>query len=339
MKRVTIVLLSSIIIVMACGKKTSEPRYEPGSKEYDFFKTLSEKAPILNPNESNELISTKEFSIYTADIMPVVYMRWSRSANSLDKISSERVLSFVHQVAAMEAEKKLMLAAAQQNNITVIEDTVQAELQKIYAHAGGEEAYLKRIETQGISPDFFKNDIRDRLTVQKYLDDMVYGQIEVTEEELRKTYGEDKTATVRHILLKTQNKSDSEKQEILGKTEEILARARGGEDFAGLAKQYSEDEGSKNKGGLYENFERGRMVKPFEEASFNLPIGSISDPVETTYGYHIIQIISRSKETRPFEQVKNEIDRKLNANKKREAYRNMLDSLKEEYEYKELFTA
>ena len=94
------------------------------------------------------------------------------------------------------------------------------------------------------------------------------------------------------------------KEEVRKKAEGILAEVKGGKDFGKLAQQYSEDPGSKDRGGLYENFERGQMVKPFEDASFNLPIGSISDLVETQYGYHIIKVISRQKGDESLDQVR-----------------------------------
>ena len=71
--------------------------------------------------------------------------------------------------------------------------------------------------------------------------------------------------------------------------EDILKRARSGEDFAKLAKEYSEDPGSKDNGGEY-IFPRGQMVPEFEAAAFSLNTNQISDIVTTQYGYHIIKL-------------------------------------------------
>ena len=79
------------------------------------------------------------------------------------------------------------------------------------------------------------------------------------------------------------------------KAEEILNRVKGGEDFAAVAKEASEDPGSKDKGGLYENVRMGQMVKPFEDAAMSVQPGEIvPDLVETDFGYHIIKLEAKN---------------------------------------------
>ena len=151
--------------------------------------------------------------------------------------------------------------------------------------------------------------------------------------DVRKAYDEaaktDQTASVRHILFLTQGKTDAEKAEIRTKAEGVLAKAQAGEDFVELVKQYSEDPGSKDNGGLYENFARGQMVKPFEDASFSLPVGGLSGLVETSFGYHIIKIVERKKESRTFEEARAEIESRLQQAKQGTLVQDTVQALKD----------
>jgi len=72
------------------------------------------------------------------------------------------------------------------------------------------------------------------------------------------------------------------------------------------------------------------MVKPFEDAAFTVPIGEISDIVETNYGYHIIQVVDRKKETRPLEEVRAELEDTLKQTRQADAFQIHMDKLKED---------
>jgi parvulin-like peptidyl-prolyl isomerase len=114
----------------------------------------------------------------------------------------------------------------------------------------------------------------------------------------------------------------------------ILERAKAGEDFAELAKEYSEDPGSKQNGGLYQDFARGVMVKPFEEAAFGVPIGEVSDIVETQFGFHILKIEGRKKEDKPFEEVKDQLRARTEQLNRNKVYFEYIEELRETADYK-----
>ncbi|HXJ03454.1 MAG TPA: peptidylprolyl isomerase [Candidatus Acidoferrum sp.] len=113
---------------------------------------------------------------------------------------------------------------------------------------------------------------------------------------------------VQHILLMTVGKTDAEVEEIKKKAQDILNQAKKGANFEDLAKKYSEDPGTKDKGGDLGWIVQGQTVAEFEKVAFSLPKGSISDLVKTQYGFHIIKIIDKeTAHTKTFDEVKDTI--------------------------------
>jgi peptidyl-prolyl cis-trans isomerase D len=117
----------------------------------------------------------------------------------------------------------------------------------------------------------------------------------------------------RHILFSYPPNSTTEDKAKLRETASgILTRARAGEDFAALATKYSQDTGTAPKGGDLGFFPRGRMVKPFEEAAFNLSAGAMSDLVESQFGLHIIKAEEvQAEHERPLDEVRTEVRQEL----------------------------
>ncbi|MDT2246237.1 peptidylprolyl isomerase [Paenibacillus larvae] len=127
---------------------------------------------------------------------------------------------------------------------------------------------------------------------------------------------------VSHILigLKDQEGKDlRNKDEAKTRALEVKGKLEKGEDFAALAKEYSDDPGSKDKGGKYEKVDYSQMmqfVEPFKQAAWSLEENKISDPVETDYGYHIMKVENRKKQT--YDEVKDQIRSQLSQKKMRD---------------------
>jgi peptidyl-prolyl cis-trans isomerase C len=114
---------------------------------------------------------------------------------------------------------------------------------------------------------------------------------------------------LRHILIQVApTASPADKQKARQKAEEVLKKVKGGEDFAKLAAQYSDDPGSKDRGGEL-TIARGQAGSQFDAAAFALKKpNDVSDLVESRFGYHIIQLLDKQPpSTVPFEQVKERI--------------------------------
>ena len=113
---------------------------------------------------------------------------------------------------------------------------------------------------------------------------------------------------VQHILFRTAGRPDAEVEEIKKRAEDVLQQARKGAKFDELAKKYSEDPGSKDKGGDLSWIRQGQTVPEFEKTAFSLAPGQISDLVKTEYGFHIIKVLEKqTAHTKPFDEVKDSL--------------------------------
>lgn len=124
--------------------------------------------------------------------------------------------------------------------------------------------------------------------------------------------------TASHILIRFKGsgvpakpgEKDLTEEEALAKAQSLRKRILAGEDFSKLATAESDDTQSAQNGGLLgEPFSRGRMVPAFEEVAFKLPVGEVSEPVKTQFGYHLIKVTKH--ETKPFDQMKAGIEQRL----------------------------
>ncbi len=138
---------------------------------------------------------------------------------------------------------------------------------------------------------------------------------QISDDELRLQYQQNiqqyqlpNRVHVQHILLMTVGKTDAEVEEIRQKAEDVLKQAKKGAKFEDLAKKYSEDPGTKDKGGDLGWITQGQTVPEFEKTAFGLEKGRISDLVKTQYGFHIIKVLDKENaHTKPFEEVKDSI--------------------------------
>ena len=132
-------------------------------------------------------------------------------------------------------------------------------------------------------------------------------------EQTKRQYTDPEERRASHILLTIKSDADAAAQQlVLDKANELLAEIRQGSDFAALATAHSQDPGSSAKGGDLGVITPGAMVKPFEEAVLALTEGEVSDPVKTTYGYHLIKLTALVPEKiRSFEDARQGVETQL----------------------------
>src|SRR5438874_2702130 len=159
--------------------------------------------------------------------------------------------------------------------------------------------------------------------------------VQISDDELKIKYQQDiqqyqvaNRVHVQHILFMTVGKPDAEVDEIKKRAEDVLKQAKKGAKFDELAKKYSEDPGTKDKGGDLGWIVQGQTVPEFEKAAFSLSPGSISDLVKTQYGFHIITVLEKeTAHTKPFDEVKDSIRAPMLATKADEEASKVADNL------------
>ncbi len=157
-------------------------------------------------------------------------------------------------------------------------------------------------------------------------------QVEVTEEEIESyyrdhqdLYGVPEQRRVAHILIAVEGEDEEAARK---KAEEVYAKLKSGEDFAALAKEYSDDPGSASQGGDLGYIEKGVLDPEFDEVAFSLGQGEVSEPVRTAFGYHIIRVEEiKPGHIKPLDEVRSEVERELRIEKAQKRYLDELERL------------
>jgi peptidyl-prolyl cis-trans isomerase C len=184
-------------------------------------------------------------------------------------------------------------------------DDTEKYITEMKKRFGSDTVFEAQVKSTGMSMDQFRKRANDQNVCELVLERELKPSIKITDADVKKFYDENPSkfeepeqVRAAHILIGTEDPTTHQPLPPAKKAEkeklarEVKAKADKGEDFGKLAKEYSDDPGSKDKGGEY-TFGRGRMVPEFESAAFSMKPGQISDLVETRFGYHIIKTIEK----------------------------------------------
>ena len=220
----------------------------------------------------------------------------------------------------------LLKQEAKALKVAVTDAEVATQMQQMRQAAGTEEAFTKALAARNMTLERLQADARIELAIAKMMNAQVANATEATDAEVRDFYDKNperfkrpETVRASHILLMVPATADeATKKEARTKIEGILKRAKGGEDFAVLAQQNSQD-GSAAQGGDLGYFPREKMVKEFSDVAFALKPGDISDVVTTQFGLHIIKVTDRKAAgTVPIEEVAPQVKKFLTEQKKQQ---------------------
>lgn len=176
---------------------------------------------------------------------------------------------------------QVIINAAQEEDLGDIDTKVDEQIQT-EKDMTGEDFFNQNLEYLGVTEDEYKDLLRNNIIVTEYRNKKM-AEYEVTDEEIQTYYDENSEdmlqAQARHILVETEEEANN-----------VLQRLEGGEDFAELATELSQDPGSAARGGDLGFFPKGTMIQEFEDFVFNAEVGEISEPIETQFGYHVIEV-------------------------------------------------
>lgn len=211
----------------------------------------------------------------------------------------------------------LLQQDAKAQGVTASEQEVQQQIDARKRAFPSEDAFKKALAQSGITEETLRQQARDQISVQKYVQTKLAQNVKVSEQAAREFYEKNKAQIhpperlhLRHILVLADAKAPpADKAKAREKAAGLLKRLQAGEDFAKLAQESSDDVGSKPAGGDLGWIVRGQTVPAFDQAAFALTKpNELSPVVESPFGFHVIQLLERQKPgTVPYEQVKDRI--------------------------------
>jgi peptidyl-prolyl cis-trans isomerase C len=221
-------------------------------------------------------------------------------------------------------------------NIAVADTEIDGNLAEMKKQFPTEAEFQKALKDRGMTPEKLRSDARIDMAINKMMETELSSQPEATDAQVREFYDknpdkfkQDETVRASHILIKVDPKADEgTKKAARTKADSLAKQAKGGADFAKLARENSAD-GSAANGGDLNFMSRGQTVAPFDQALFSMKPGEISDVVETEFGYHVIKVTEKkAAATVPFEQVSPRIRDFLTEQQKQEKAQAFIEALK-----------
>lgn len=294
-----------------------------------------------------------------------MYLRNGIEALGLSESSEEgrrRIETLKQSIIIELIDRTLIEAEAERRNVSITEDVFSTAYNRRVAEMGGQELYRAYLAEHSLTDQDFRHIVGQEILGELMQAELTAG-LRVTAEEARAFYDNEKAnpnlaalfidparARASHILVgarrsqiagefrsKGLTKTEAERaaaEEMArrrARAAAILAKARGGKDFAALARAHSEDTGTRDRGGDLGLFTRNTHTARFDDAVFALKAGQTSDIVETEYGYHIIKLAERRDERRRgFDEIRAEIERQILARKRAETLTDWLERRRNE---------
>jgi len=232
---------------------------------------------------------------------------------------------------------RLLIQESRTLKIAAEDAEVDARIKEIQAQFPSEDAFKQMLTARKTTLDQVRADIRQDITVQKLIANQIADKVAVKPEQVTDFYAKNpdqfkqpERVRASHILIMVPKGADeAAKTTARTKAADILKDVKAGKDFAALAKQHSQDPGSAQNGGDLGFFQQGQMVGPFNDVAFKLSPGTVSDLVETEFGFHIIKVAEKqAARTVPLDEVRPQVEQYLQRMNREQQTDAFVDGLK-----------
>jgi parvulin-like peptidyl-prolyl isomerase len=265
------------------------------------------------------------------------------------KVGTEQFQTLQTQFVQFLVQREELAQSAEELDITVTEKDKDAAVKDfITSRFDGKRAeYVKALEEQGYTEADFRDTLTFSILSQKIFEN-VTKDVEVTEPDILARYTQNQSQystpasrDVRHILIqekKANGETDFAKSKVVA--DQVYQELKNGGDFAALVNEHSADTNSKASGGKL-TITQGQTVPEFDKVAFELKEGVVSQPVKTTYGYHLIEALSpvRKAKVTSLEEARASIRSTLLQEKKDAAMTKWLEDLRTKYDGKVSYAA
>jgi peptidyl-prolyl cis-trans isomerase SurA len=227
-----------------------------------------------------------------------------------------RATSLRHEVLERLIDDELILQQATDLKLSITAEQVDQSIDEIKKQNNITDDQLKdALRGQGMSMTAYRADLKRQLLRYRVLNIAVGSRVSISDEEVKAYYerhmktGENVQVRASHIFVAIPEGADApmvkEKQ---AQAQKLLERAQAGEDFAKLAKQYSDDAATRSDGGDLGTFGKDMLPKAIEELVFSMKVGDIRGPVRADRGFHVIKLVERkTKDAKPLAEVQDDI--------------------------------
>ena len=288
MKRIAVLFLSALVARTVCA---ADPVVAPAAVV----------APVAEHKPEEVVARVGKTEIKWNQVEPAVAAFLKQFSMRGRTFPQEQLGRLRYDVLNEMVTRELVLQQVAGHEPTNLTAQVKAQIEQAKLQAGGDENYTKALAEMGITADEYAKRVREMLLSQEVIKKAVDEKIKITADDCKKFYDENRSKFVvpeqmraSHILILCPPEATAEvRTQKLAQIQAALSLVKNGENFAEVARKFSEDPGSKEQGGDLGFFARGRMVPEFETAAFALATNQVSGVVTTHYGYHVIKAIDR----------------------------------------------